>query len=71
MSWTGETIIAFIIGQLVVGAAIWGGIRAEIRNIHGKVKDTAEGLRYAHERIDSIMGNGWQHNDIDRRRHER
>ncbi len=69
MSWTGETIIMFIIGQIVVGAAIWGGIRAEIRNIHERVKAAAQRADYAHERIDSIMGNGWP--GADWRHHER
>jgi hypothetical protein len=27
-------IIIFIVGQLVVGAGIWGGIRADIKGMH-------------------------------------
>ncbi len=64
MAWTGQEIILFIIGQLVVGAGIWGGIRAEIKNMHERIKSAEDRANYAHERIDSIYA--WNGND---RRH--
>ncbi len=67
MSWTGQEVVLFILGQLVVGAAIWGGIRAEIKNMHERIKSANDRVDYAHERIDTILG--W--NGKERRDHER
>ena len=64
MSYSASEIVLFILGQLLVAAAIWGGIRVDIRNMHDKIKEATESVRYAHERIDSIIG--WNGND---RRH--
>lgn len=48
-------MISFFTGQIVVAAAIWGGIRAEIRNIHDKISLNSDSIKYAHARIDSII----------------
>lgn len=50
-----ESIIVWIIGQIVVAAAIWGGIRADLRGLHERVKLAKESADKAHERIDSIL----------------
>lgn len=42
-------------GQLVVGAAIWGGIRMDIKNLHKRVDCVDEGNHNAHKRIDDIL----------------
>jgi hypothetical protein len=65
MSWTASDVIIFILGQLVVGAAIWGSIRTDIRHMHDKIKDIDRRFTRHEERIDSIYGNGW--NGTDRR----
>lgn len=41
------TIIMWIIGQVVVAAAIWGGIRADIKSFHARL-DRVESRLDAH-----------------------
>lgn len=48
-------IIIWIIGQIVVGAAIYGGIRADIRGMHLRLEHDEKSLSDAHERIDRIL----------------
>ena len=51
----GQEVILFLLGQLLVAAGIWGGIRADIRNMHDKIKDAKDTADEAHERIDNIL----------------
>jgi hypothetical protein len=50
-----EDILIWLTGQLVVGAAIWGGIRTDIKNIHKRIDQTNESANHAHVRIDNIL----------------
>lgn len=47
-----DNILLFLFGQLVTAAAIWGGIRVEIRNLHAKIDGVQKGVDEAHQRID-------------------
>lgn len=60
------SLILWAIGQIVVAAAIWGGIKADIRAIHMEIKTRHEAnmLRHtelqssvneAHSRIDKLL----------------
>ena len=64
-------ILLFAIGQLVTGAAIWGGIRVDIKNMHALIASYREDMvrtqaeyrgdvARAHRRIDDIL-NGHGH----------
>ena len=44
----------WIAGQIVVAAAIWGGIRIDIKNIHSKIEHLYKGLERTHERVDRL-----------------
>jgi|SaaInlV_165m_DNA_1040744.scaffolds.fasta_scaffold186879_2 hypothetical protein len=48
-------IVLWIVGQLFVGAALYGGIRVDIKNIHEKINHTDENVSDAHKRIDGIL----------------
>lgn len=48
-------------GQLVVAGAIYGGIRADVRNLHEAVKEAKETGKEAHQRIDSLLTGGIHH----------
>ena len=61
----------FIIGQLVTGAAIWGGIRVDLKNMHLRLVEYHDDMvrtqsehkadiQRAHRRIDDIL-NGHGH----------
>ena len=58
MGYSGTEVTLFIIGQLLVAAAIWGGIRADLRAIHAKVADAKATADKAHERLDEFLLNG-------------
>jgi hypothetical protein len=45
----------WIAGQLIVGAAIWGGIRADIRSMHVTMEHLEKTANDAHVRIDRIL----------------
>ena len=58
-----NNLLLFILGQLIAGAAIWGGIRRDLQNIHrtieGNKTDALAGINEAkrmadeaHQRID-------------------
>ncbi len=53
-------IALFIIGQLVTGAAIWGGIRTDIKNMHALIGEYRSDVVRAHKRIDDLY-NGHGH----------
>ena len=44
--------ILFLLGQIITGAAIWGAIRADIRNIHKRLDDFKTSIDDAHHRLD-------------------
>lgn len=48
-------IFLWLAGQLIVGAAIWGGIRADIRGMHLRIEQTERSMRDAHSRIDNFI----------------
>jgi len=50
-------VVLWVFGQLVVAAAIWGGIRADIKAIHGRIEQAEESALNAHLRIDRILDN--------------
>ena len=61
------TIVLFLFGQLVTGAAIWGAIRSDIRNMmirmgdfKDDIKEAREATSHAHRRIDDLL-NGHSH----------
>ena len=47
-----DNVLLFILAQLITGAAIWGAIRADIRNMHLRLDDIKKSADYAHQRID-------------------
>lgn len=53
-----SNLIAWIVGQIVVAAAIWGGIRADIRSIHSRVERVEKTASDAHERLDRHIDRG-------------
>lgn len=56
-----NNILLFLAGQLFTGAAIWGAIRADIRNMMVRMNDIKGSADHAHKRIDDIL-NGHSHN---------
>jgi hypothetical protein len=48
-------ILLWLAGQLLVGAAIWGGIRADIRGMHARLEHTEKNVTEAHSRIDRLL----------------
>lgn len=60
------SLITWAVGQLVVAAAIWGGIKSDIRAIHMEIRTkheaslerqklTEDSVNEAHSRIDKIL----------------
>ena len=47
-----DSWLLFIIGQIISAAAIWGAIRADIRNMHLRIDDIKKATDDAHQRID-------------------
>ena len=50
-----EDLLIWFAGQATIAAAIWGAIRADIKNIHLRMKDMHDGIDAAHERIDNVL----------------
>lgn len=48
-------ILLFILGQMITGAAIWGAIRADIKNIHARISEIRQTSNEAHQRIDRLL----------------
>lgn len=48
----------WLAGQIIVGAAIWGGIRADIRGIHHRQDQLGKSITEAHQRIDRLLEKG-------------
>jgi len=59
----GETlaleIMLFIVGQVVVAAAIWGGIRADIKAMHVRLSALEE--RFNAHVDGNVSSHGWKH----------
>ena len=53
-----DDIVLWVIGQLFVGAALYGGIRVDIKNIHEKINNTANRVSEVNERVDKILLKG-------------
>lgn len=51
-------LLLWIAGQLIVAAAIYGGIRADIRGIHQRIELSEKSLVEAHNRIDRMLERG-------------
>lgn len=49
------TILMWLAGQIIVGAAIWGGIRADIRSMHARLEHAEKSMTEAHTRIDRLL----------------
>ena len=47
-----DNTLLFILGQIVTGAAIWGGIRVDIRAMHTRMDDIKKAADDAHSRMD-------------------
>lgn len=47
-----NSVLLFFLGQLVTAAAIWGGIRVDIRNIYKRIDDLSLITSDAHKRLD-------------------
>lgn len=45
----------WIAGQIIAGAAIWGGIRADIKAMHIRIEHTEKSVDEAHIRIDRLL----------------
>ncbi|MGP1665727.1 MAG: hypothetical protein ACTS5I_07445 [Rhodanobacter sp.] len=50
-----NSILLFLFGQIVTGAAIWGAIRSDIRNMVIRMNDIKATSDYAHKRIDDML----------------
>lgn len=48
-------VLLWFAGQLIIGAAIWGGIRADIKNIHLRIDSSSQRAESAHTRIDRLL----------------
>lgn len=44
-----------ILGQVATAAAVYGGIRSDIRNLRERVQENGSAVAEAHRRIDSIF----------------
>ncbi len=55
--------ILWILGQAVVAAAIWGGIRADIKGMHVAIKAAHDAAREAHQRLDRLYEAMTNHGD--------
>lgn len=54
----GQELITWLVGQIVVGAAIWGGIRADMRGMLARVEAAQKSADAAHERLDRHLEKG-------------
>lgn len=60
-------VLLFIMGQLVCCAALYGGIRADLRNMHRRADEQEEAtkevrthIKDVHTRIDQMFQSYWQ-----------
>lgn len=54
-SLTTGQLVLWLVGQLITGAAIWGGIRADIKGINQRISRVEESADQAHERMDTHL----------------
>lgn len=47
-----------LMGQLMAAAAVWGAIRADVKNLHEHVSEAKEAAKTAHQRIDGLLTGG-------------
>jgi hypothetical protein len=52
---TANEWVIFFIGQLVTAAAIWGGIRADIRGMRDHIIRVEKSADKAHSRLDRFL----------------
>jgi hypothetical protein len=50
-----NNVLLFLFGQIITGAAIWGAIRADIRNMVTRMNDIKDAADHAHRRIDDLL----------------
>lgn len=50
-----QDAILWVVGQLFVAAAIWGGIRSDIKNMHSRIENVEKAANDAHVRIDNHL----------------
>lgn len=61
MDWLTPQLLLTIAGQLVAAGAVYGGIRADLRNHHERLQRVEEETERAHSRMDQLLMKG-QHN---------
>jgi len=54
-------LLIFVLGQIVVGAAIWGGIRADLKNIHASIKGVHARIDRVEVRVDTHINTHMEH----------
>ena len=52
------TLMLWIAGQFVTAAAIWGGIRADVKSLHERIARAELAADSAHKRIDDVLNKG-------------
>lgn len=57
--------LQWIVGQIVVAAAIWGSIRADIKGMHQRMDDIKDSVDKAHTRLDIHFQNMRRRKDDD------
>lgn len=60
MEGISNDLLMFILGQVVVGAGLYGAIRADLKNLHENQVTSQKSLEKAHERIDQLFQAYWQ-----------
>lgn len=48
-------VLLWFAGQLIVGAAIWGAIRTDIKGIHRRLGDLHDEQKNQAERMDNLL----------------
>ena len=48
-------MLLFLLGQLITGAAIWGAIRADLKNMHQRIGEVKISADLAHERLNRFL----------------
>jgi len=50
-------VLVWLFGQVVIAAAVFGGIRMDLKNIHRSIAKLDNDVNDAHKRIDGILLN--------------
>lgn len=48
-------ILVWVAGQFITAAAIWGGIRADIKSLHSRVESVEIAARNVNNRLDNHL----------------